>query len=96
MKSESEKIMKIKNNYMLKEVAGQNIAVPVGDESIDFNAMISLNDTGAFLWHKLEEDVTEQQLVEALLEEYEVSKETAENDVSAFVIKMREAKLLDE
>ncbi len=88
--------MKIKENYMIRSVAGQYIVVPVGDASVDFNAMISLNETGAFLWGKLAEETTEAKLVEALLEEYDVSEETAMADVKAFAQKMREAKLLDE
>lgn len=88
--------MKIKNNFVLRTVAGQTIVAPIGDAAISFNAMISLNESGTFLWKALETETTEEQLVAALLDEYEVSEDVALADVSAFLNKMREAKLLDE
>lgn len=88
--------MKIKDNFVLRTVAGQTIVAPTGDAAISFNAMISLNGSGTVLWKALETETTEKQLVEILLEEYEVSREVAEADVSAFVKKMREANLLDD
>lgn len=88
--------MRIKENYMIRSVAGQNIVVPIGDAAIDFNAMISLNDTGTFLWNKMTEETTESALINSLLEEYDVSEAVAAADVSAFVNKLREAKLINE
>lgn len=88
--------MRIKSGYMLRSVAGQNVVVPVGSAAIDFNGMISLNESGAFLWQAMAQDTTEAKLVEAILAEYEVAKDAAMADVAAFVKKMREANLLDE
>lgn len=88
--------MKIKPGYMLRTVAGYNIVVPVGDAALDFNGMINLNETGAFLWKILAEgDIDEEQMVSALIEEYDVDVETARADVAAFVKKMKEAVLID-
>lgn len=88
--------MKIKPGFKLRSVAGQNIVVPIGDAAIDFNGMISLNESGAFLFKALTEEITEDALASALLEEYDVSLDCAKEDVGAFLQKMREAKLLDE
>ncbi len=88
--------MKVKSDFVLKEVAGQWIVAPSGDASISFNAMITLNDSGAFLWKTLEGGASEEELVSALLGEYEVSEETARVGVKNFVEKIREAKLLDD
>jgi hypothetical protein len=88
--------MKIKPGFKLRSVAGQNIVVPIGDAAIDFNGMISLNESGAFLFKALLEDTTEDKLAAALLDEYDVSLDCAKEDVAAFLNKMREAKLLDE
>lgn len=88
--------MKIKSGFKLRSVAGQNIVVPIGDAAIDFNGMISLNESGAFLFKALLEDTTEEALVSALFDGYDVSLECAKGDVAAFLNKMREAKLLDE
>ncbi len=78
--------MKIKDSFLLKNVAGKIIVVPVGKATLDFNAMITLNDTGAFLFEKLQKnDMTAEQLVEALTQEYDVSKETARQDIDRFI-----------
>lgn len=87
--------MKIKDGYILRNVAGYNVVVPVGDAALDFNGMINLNETGAFLWKAMSEDTDEAALVSALLEEYDTNEETAAADVAAFVKKMRDAELID-
>ncbi len=81
---------------MLRNVAGYFVVVPTGEASVEFNGMINLNESGAFLWNKLSEGATEDELVEALTSEYEVDDERARADVELFVKKMREAKLVEE
>lgn len=88
--------MKIKNGYMLRDVAGYSVVVPVGEAALDFNGMINLNETGALLWRTLIDGADEKGLIDALLAEYDVSQEVAEKDVKSFIIKMREANLIDE
>jgi len=79
--------MKIKDGFLLRQVAGQNVVLPMGGD-LDLNMMITLNDTGAFLWQQLQSDTDEAGLVKALLSEYEVDEATAENAVRAFVAKL--------
>lgn len=82
--------MKIKSGFMLYEVAGSYVVVPAGDEPLDFNGMVTLNETGAFLWKQLEQGCDQDRLVEALLEEYEVSREQAQQSVDRFVAEIQE------
>ena len=77
--------MKIKEGYILRSVAGSNIVVAVGDEAANFDGIKTINETGAFLWKVIEKGTTEDALVDALMEEYEVNRETAKEDVSEFV-----------
>lgn len=79
--------MKIKEGFLLRQVAGQNVVLPSGSE-LDLNMMITLNGTGAFLWERLQSETDEKALVAALLAEYDVDKETAETCVAAFVKKL--------
>lgn len=81
---------------MLRTVAGCSVVVAVGMSTMDFNGMINLNDTGAFLWKKLEGGASEDELVLAMLSEYDVNEETAKRDISAFLAKLKEADLLCE
>lgn len=81
--------MKIKEGFLLRQVAGQTVVLPCGDD-LDLNMMITLNDTGAFLWQLLQEETDEAAMVKALLSEYEVDEQTAANAVAGFVAKLNE------
>ena len=85
--------MKIKEGFILREVAGQIVVLPTGDQ-LDLNMMITLNDTGRFLWEHLQQETTKEELVAALLAEYEVNEELAAKSVDAFVQKLRDGELL--
>ena len=86
--------MKIKEGYLLKEVAGNCVVVPVGN--VTFNGMLSLNDTGRLIWKKLEEGCEEKDIVSAFLAEYDVTEEKAKADIAAFLTKLRGAGLLND
>jgi len=79
--------MRIKNGFMLREISDTFIVVPVGERSIDFNGMITLNESGAFLWKQLSsgKDVQKEELVEALINEYDIDVETATADIDEFL-----------
>ena len=86
--------MKLKNGYVLRQVAGEYVALPQGSD-IDLNTMITMNETGAFLWERLQQGATEDELVAALLAEYDVDEATARKSVQAFVAKLESNGLLD-
>ena len=86
--------MKIKDGFVLREVAGSFIVVAVGEAVKNFNGIINLNETGAFLWKILESGATKEELIAKLLEEYDVDEKTATEDVSKFINKLSEAKLV--
>lgn len=83
--------MKLRENLILREVAGLYAVVPVSSAVLDFNGMLTLNATGAELWRKLEENSDREGLAQFLTEEYNVSRQTAEHDVDAFLQKLRDA-----
>lgn len=86
--------MKIKNGFMLKKVGGQNVVVALGEASRSFNGIIRLNDTGVFLWQKLQQETSEEQLLAALTAEYDIGEEQAKSDIAEFVAALRKATLL--
>ncbi|MBE5958548.1 MAG: PqqD family protein [Lachnospiraceae bacterium] len=87
--------MKIKEGYLLREVAGSKVVLPIGQATLDFNGMATLNETGAFLFEKMKEEITEEELVKALLNEYDIDEDTAKNDVNLFVEKIKGAGILE-
>lgn len=84
-----KKQIRIREDFILRKIAGRTVVLPTSAE-LDLNMMITLNDTGAFLWEHLVEETDEAALVAALLGEYDVDQETAEKAVSAFVKKLRD------
>lgn len=87
--------MKIKNGFILRTVAGQNLIVPVGENTMNFNAAITLNESAAFLWNKLTEEQTEEQLLSALTEEYSIDEATAKADIKVFLNVLKEHNILE-
>lgn len=77
--------MKRRPGFLLKEVSKTPVIVPVGKAVFDFNGIVTLNSSGAFLWEALEQDVSEENLIQALLEKYEVEEDTAREDVRQFL-----------
>lgn len=86
--------MKIKNGFVLEPVGGAYIAVAVGSEAAETNAIIRMNGTGAFLWGLLESEQTRETLLAAMCAEYDVSEEIALRDIDAFVNKLASAGIL--
>lgn len=79
--------MKLKEGFLLRQVAGQTVVLPFGDE-LDLNMMITLNGTAGFLWELLQSETNEDALVEALLAEYDVDADKARESVRSFVEKL--------
>ena len=72
-------------NYLLRTVAGSLVLVPVGEATKDFPGMITMNPTGAYLWEQLAKPCTEEELVNALLDRYDVTADQARADTAAFL-----------
>ena len=87
--------MKIREGFLLRNVAGNNVVVPIGQATLDFNGMMSLNETGAFIFSKMLDGTTKEQLIEDLISEYEVGREIAEKDVDDFIKKVEGEGLLE-
>ena len=87
--------MKIREGFVLKQVADATIVVPSGKASLDFNGMITLNDTGAFLWKLLESETDEEAMVRAMLAEYDVGEEKAKAGIRKFVERLSQEGLLE-
>ena len=85
--------MKLKDGFSLRTVAGETVVLPAAGVT-DFDMMITLNETGKFLWERLAVGAEEVDLVKDLLAEYDVTEEVAANSVSAFVARLKELDFL--
>ena len=86
--------LKATSEVVLREIAGENLLIPVGQTALKLHGMITLSESGRLLWQRLQEECTEEDLVNALLAEYQVDRETAAADVKAFVHQLREVGIL--
>lgn len=76
--------MKIKKGFILREMCGENIVTGEGLENINFNKLISLNSSAAFLWKKVaDKEFTAEDMAALLVEEYNIDTELALKDSQA-------------
>ena len=87
--------MKIKEDFVLRKVADSYVVVPVNKLTLDFNGIVNLNETGAFLFEKLQNGCEKADLLKAMFDEYEVSKKKASADIDSFIKKLEEADVLE-
>lgn len=87
--------MNIKADFVLRKVADTWVVLPVGQASVDFNAMLTLNDSGAILWKALEQGGDAETLADALCAEYEVDRGTALADAKEFLDKLEQVGCLE-
>lgn len=88
--------MKIREGFILRQVLDIYAVIGVGSEAYMPNRIMSVNETGAFLWRMLENGAEKQELIDALLREYETDPQTAEKDVDAFLNELKDKKLVAE
>lgn len=88
--------MRILNEFCVREVMDEVVAIPTGEAAKKFYGIISLDPVSRFLFEKLQQEQTVQSLVDAVLEEYEVDPQTAQQDVESFLDQLRQRQLLVE
>ena len=86
--------MRIKNGFVLREVAGQVMVIATGEASKDFHGMIKLNATGKLIWTGVQEGLSVEEIAKKLQELYEVSLEKAIEDTEAFIEQMKEMEFI--
>ena len=88
--------MKLRGEFVVRQVMDCVTAIPVGNTALQFNGMILLNSVSKVIWESLQEDTTVDKIIVAVTESFTVSQEEAKADVLEFLDKLRTAQLLDE
>lgn len=86
--------MRINGEYVLREIAGEFILVPIGNTAMEMNGMITLNEVGVFIWNKLKDECTREELLREILESFEIDEEHARSDLDEFLQQLEEAHLI--
>lgn len=87
--------MKINNQFVLREIAGEYMLIPVGEQAINVNGIIGLNKVGAFIWTALKEKADMTYVLEKMLKHFDVSEEEAQNDLNSFLTQMKKVGLVE-
>lgn len=87
--------MKIKEGFVVREIADSIVVVPTGDLLKEYRGMLTLNKSGQFIWQLLQNEVTEEELIAKLAEKYHLEHEKAKADIKAFLHTLREKKILE-
>jgi hypothetical protein len=86
--------MKIKDGFVIREIAGECVVIALGEASKSFNGMIKLNESARILWECLAKGCEKEDMIEAVLATYDVDRDTVENDVDRLLYKLNEANIL--
>ena len=86
--------MEFKKSLIKRNVAGDNILVPVGKTILNTSGLFVLNEVGAFIWDLIPTVDTEAQILEAVLQEFDVTPEEAEKDIADFLAELRQMEIL--
>lgn len=88
--------MRIKDHFVLREVAGEMVAVTAGNSEGKFWGMVQMNATGVFIWNCLQEDVSREEILKKMLKKYDIDAQTAQKDLDLVLERFREHELLIE
>lgn len=89
-------MMKIKDGYILKEVAGSNIVIATGAQKMNFNGVMTFNSVGADVFNMLNGENTVDDIATKIAEDYGVPFERVKTDVQNLITKMKEHNLIEE
>lgn len=88
--------MKLKYDFAVREIVGEYVMIPLGEGALAFSGMISTSETGATLVDALKTHVTRQELLDRLLEDYDIDPATAEADLDEFLENLRKMDLIED
>ena len=87
--------MRVTEDFIVREIAGEHILIPVGETAMKIHGMINLSESGHILWEKLQTECSVDDLVAAILAEYDIDEETARADVNEFLNKLKAIGILE-
>lgn len=88
--------MRVKNNYIFRTIANEYLLIPTGETALTVQGLIALSESGSLLYQKLQNDCTREELIAALMAEYDVAEPTAGEDIDEFLAQMRRLDMLVE
>lgn len=90
-----QKLYSVKSGYIVREIAGEYLAVPINSDGNASSHIIIFNPVSKFLWELMQNEKTLDELVKAITENYGISSEEAETDIKDFINQLEENNLLN-
>ncbi|WP_297128151.1 PqqD family protein [Eubacterium sp.] len=87
--------MKIKDGFITRKIGDKIVAITVGEHTKDFNGMITLNDTGHFIWKCLEKDTDKESIANEVIKEYDISTADAMAEIDKFIAELEKNDILE-
>ena len=88
--------MKLDEGFIIRNIAGEDVLVPIGSKVIKFKGLMTMTPVGGYIYRLLMEGKNESEIIDAILQEYDIDRQTAENDLIEFIANLRELKVLDD
>lgn len=86
--------MKLKKDFILREIMGDVVLVPINQSTSQFNGLITVNELGKFIWENLEKVQDENDLLQLILDEYEVDRDVAKKDLDEFLQVLKDMEII--
>ncbi|WP_455544004.1 PqqD family protein [Intestinibacter sp.] len=86
--------MKLKMEFILRDIVGETVLVPINESTSNFNGLMTVNEIGRFIWENLESSKDEEELLQRILDEYEVDRDTAQKDLDEFLQVLRDRDII--
>ena len=87
--------MKLKCDFILREIAGETMLIPVGQTALQYNGLICLNPVGAEIWKGLQQEKTEEEILADILDQFDVTEAVAQADMEEFLNQLREKNFIE-
>ena len=87
--------MRAKQGFVLRNLVGELVLMPTGENIARFNGTVLMNELSAFIWEKMQQPVSREELLTAILQEYEVDEATAASDLDALLDRLYELDMIE-
>lgn len=88
--------MKVKNNFILRNIVDDHLLIPTGETALKVQGLVALSESGSMLYQMLQQECTKEDLLSAMLREYDITPEIAAEDIDSFLDQMRQMDMLAE
>lgn len=86
--------MKIKKEFCMRNIYGENTLVPVGDTASSFKGIIKVNEIGSFIWNSIEKSLNEEEIISMIVKDFNLDFNQAKNDVHDFINYLKDVNII--